>query len=290
VNGRQDEVSVDAFAGQVGGAGPAVGGAGSAVGRAGPAAGLVGFRAVSSATAFRADLARSIRLFRAFGQEQTDPDRFYGTLASDTVAQLRQYATVAGATILDVGGGAGYFADALRVNGASVVCVDCDAGEMTGRGSLPEGSVLGSALALPFATGSADICLSSNVLEHVPQPERMADEMVRVTRPGGTIYLSFTNWMSPWGGHETSPWHYLGGDRAARRYQRRMGHPPKNRFGESLYAVSVAAAIRWAKAHPDAELVAVTPRYHPRWASWVVAVPGLREVVTWNLLLVLRKR
>ena len=135
---------------------------------------------------------------------------------------------------------------------------------------MPAGSVLGSALALPFATGSADICLSSNVLEHVPQPERMADEMVRVTRPGGIVYLSYTNWLSPWGGHETSPWHYLGGDRAARRYQRRMGKAPKNRFGESLYAVSVAQAMRWARSNPQVDIVAMTPRYHPSWAQWVV--------------------
>jgi hypothetical protein len=118
----------------------------------------------------------------------------------------------------------------------------------------------------------------------------MADEMVRVTRAGGLVYLSFTNWLSPWGGHETSPWHYLGGARAARRFQRRTGRPPKNHFGESLYAVSVARALRWAKRNPAVRIEAATPRYHPRWATWVVSVPGLREVVTWNLLLVLRKR
>jgi 2-polyprenyl-3-methyl-5-hydroxy-6-metoxy-1,4-benzoquinol methylase len=242
------------------------------------------------APAFRADLARSVRLFRAIAREQTNPDHYYGTHAADTVAQLRQYTGLTGATILDVGGGAGYFTEALRAVGAHVVCIDCDAGELRGRGGMPAGSVLGSALALPFADGAADICLSSNVLEHVPQPERMADEMVRVTRPGGIVYLSYTNWMSPWGGHETSPWHYLGGDRAARRYQRRTGRAPKNRFGESLYAVSVAQAVRWARARSDVDILSLGPRDHPRWATWVVSVPGLREIVTWNLLLVLRKR
>jgi hypothetical protein len=32
------------------------------------------------------------------------------------------------------------------------------------------------------------------------------------------------------------------------------------------------------------------PRYHPWWAWWIVAVPGLREVATWNLAVVVRKR
>jgi SAM-dependent methyltransferase len=117
----------------------------------------------------------------------------------------------------------------------------------------------------------------------------MAEEMVRVTRPGGVVYISFTNWLSPWGGHETSPWHYLGGDRAARRYERRHGHPPKNRYGQSLYAVSVTAALGWARSCREVEVLDALPRYHPRWAGGIVHVPGVREVATWNLVLVLRK-
>ena len=45
-----------------------------------------------------------------------------------------------------------------------------------------------------------------------PDPMGLIEEMIRVTRPGGLVYLSFTNWYSPWGGHEMSPWHYLGRD------------------------------------------------------------------------------
>jgi SAM-dependent methyltransferase len=240
---------------------------------------------------FRADLGRSVRLFRAFRKEQTDPDFFYGLLARDTIAQLASYTPLGGATVVDVGGGAGYFSEALGAAGARVLCVDCDAGEMTTRdGTMPEGAILGSALDLPLRDGSIDVCFSSNVLEHVPHPFRMADEMVRVTRPGGVVYLSFTNWLSPWGGHETSPWHYLGGHRAARRYEKRYGRRPKNVYGESLYAVSVSEALGWARRQPQATLVDARPRYLPWWAAPVVRLPGLREIVTWNLVLVLRRR
>jgi hypothetical protein len=65
---------------------------------------------------------------------------------------------------------------------------------------------------------------------------------------------------------------------------------PRNRFGESLFRVSAGAALGWARRCPDADVVAVFPRYHPWWASWVVAVPGLREIVSWNLVIVLRRR
>jgi SAM-dependent methyltransferase len=238
----------------------------------------------------RATLGRSVRLLRAFRLEQSDPDHFYGLLARDAVAQLAAYATVAGATVVDVGSGAGYFTRAFAAAGARCVGVECDAGELTAHGPPPPGSVLGSALALPFGTGTVDVCFSSNVLEHVPAPWSMAGEMVRVTRSGGIVFLSFTNWLSPWGGHETSPWHYLGGDRAAERYTRRYGRPPKNRFGRTLFAVSVREALAWARGRADADLVAALPRYHPRWATPVVRIPVLREFVTWNLVLVLRKR
>ncbi|WP_425566969.1 methyltransferase domain-containing protein [Sphaerisporangium flaviroseum] len=240
---------------------------------------------------FRASLARSVRLLAAFRKEQTDPDFFYGMLARDTAAQLSTYTDLSGALVADVGGGPGYFTEVLRAHGARTLCVDCDAGEMMARdGAVPEGAVLGSALDIPLKDASVDVCFSSNVLEHVPDPWRMAAEMVRVTRPGGVIYLSFTNWLSPWGGHETSPWHYLGGHRAARRYTRREGHRPKNVYGESLYPVSVAGALRWARSRTDAEVLDARPRYHPEWATGVVRLPGIREIVSWNLLLVLRRR
>ena len=239
----------------------------------------------------RASLGRSIELFRAFRVEQTDPDRFYGALADDSVALLRRWSPLAGESVLDIGGGPGYFADAFTAAGARYAGLEPDAGELTARGGVAGNMVRGSGLDLPLADDSVDIAFSSNVLEHVPDPVRMADEMLRVTRPGGVIFLSWTPWLSPWGGHETSPWHYLGGRRAADRYARRHGHRPKNDVGRSLFPCAVGPMVRWARAVEvagRAEVLDVFPRYHPWWAHWVMAVPGLREVVSWNAVIVLR--
>lgn len=234
-------------------------------------------------------LRRSVALLGAFRVEQSDPDRFYGLLARDSVRQVGQYVPLAGRSVLDVGGGPGYFASAFEAAGATYLAVDADAGELSARGAPGPRTVLGSGTALPVRDGAVDVCYSSNVLEHVREPERMAAEMLRVTRPGGTVFLSYTTWLSPWGGHETAPWHYLGGDYAAGRYQRRHGRPPKNRYGQSLFPLSAGRMLRWARS-ADAELVAALPRYHPRWARWLVHVPAVREVGLWNLLLVLRRR
>ncbi len=236
-------------------------------------------------------LARSRALFAAYGYEQSDPARFYSFLAADSARQVAHYVDLQGKTLLDVGGGPGYFADAFRALGARYVGLDADAGELSLHGrEVSRDTVLGSGMALPFATGGLDVCYSSNVLEHVVNPELMADEMVRVTKAGGTVFLSYNNWLAPNGGHETAPWHYLGGYRAADRYARKTGKRPKNEYGSSLYTTSVAQMLRWLQAQTEVEVVQVLPRYHPSWARWIVKVPLVREVGTWNLLLVLRKR
>jgi len=156
-------------------------------------------------------------------------------------------------------------------------------------GAAERGSAIGSALRLPLASGAVDVCFSSNVLEHVGDWRAMLAEMVRVTRPGGTVFVAFTNWLSPWGGHETSPWHYLGGEWAARYYQRRSGRPPRNRYGSSLYPVSVAAVLAWARSAEGMVVVDAVPRYLPGWTRLLLRIPLLREFLTWNLLLVLRR-
>lgn len=235
----------------------------------------------------KATLARSVRLFRLFLREQSDPELFYSEFAADSVAVLSRSVELRGRTVLDVGGGPGFFARSFAAAGASYVGLDVD--EPTDA-QAESYSVRGSGVALPFRSGSIDVAYCSNVLEHVADGWRMADELVRVTRSGGTIFLSFTPWLSPWGGHETAPWHYLGGHRAADRYARRHGRRPKNDFGRTLFAYRASAALRWAEDCRDVTLERAYPRYHPRWAWWIVRVPGLREVASWNLALVLRKR
>jgi SAM-dependent methyltransferase len=238
-------------------------------------------------------LRRSVQLFRAFRVEQSDPDFFYSMLAQDSLRELRRWMDLDGATVIDVGGGPGYFADAFIAAGARYAGLDPDVGELTARGGTAGNTLRASGLELPFATGSVDLAYSSNVLEHVPSPEVMADEMVRVTRSGGTVVISWTPWLSPWGGHETAPWHYLGGRRAAERYARIHQRRPKNDYGKTLYACSVGRMVAWARQATSlgqVELVEMLPRYHPRWAKWLVRVPGLREVVSWNAVLVLRAR
>jgi arabinofuranan 3-O-arabinosyltransferase len=234
-------------------------------------------------------LRRSVELFRAFRHEGSDPATFYGLLADDTVSDVSRFCQLNGSLVLDVGGASGYVADAFREVGAHAFTAEYNLDQTTEHGRSLVGGIMADGCALPFATGSVDICYSSNVLEHVVSHERMLSEMVRVVAPSGVIYVTFTNWLSPWGGHETSPWHYLGGEWAARRFERKTGDPPKNRFGTSLFRVSVGEVLRWSNSCRDVEVLDAFPRYYPRWTKWLVKVPGLREILTWNLVVVMRR-
>ncbi|MDI3313312.1 MAG: class I SAM-dependent methyltransferase [Mycobacterium sp.] len=244
----------------------------------------------------RATLARSLRLLFEFRFEQSDPARFYSALAADTVAMVGDLwrslygESAAGRTLLDVGGGPGYFAAAFADAGIRYIGVEPDPREMHAPAPADTAAsvrfVRASGMALPFADRSVDICLSSNVAEHVPRPWQLGAEMLRVTRPGGLTVLSYTVWLGPFGGHETGAAHYLGGARAAARYVRKHGHPPKNNYGSSLFAVSAADGLDWAA--DTGAMIAAFPRYHPRWAWWLTSVPLLREFLVSNLVLVLR--
>jgi SAM-dependent methyltransferase len=232
---------------------------------------------------------RTIRLFRLFLAEQSDPERFYTALAADSVGQVAEFTRLTDRVVVDVGGGPGHFTREFRSRGASCVLVEPDPAELRARGNPPPGAVRGDGMRLPLADGAADLCFSSNVLEHVRAPLAMLDEMIRVTRPGGVVYLAFTNWYSPWGGHEMSPWHYLGARYAEQRYTRTADRKPKHHVGTSLFPVHVGQVLRAVRSRPDVTVLAARPRYYPRWCQGLVRVPGLREVATWNLLLVLRR-
>ena len=242
-----------------------------------------------------ATLSRSLRLLRAFSYEQFRPRIFYSMLARDTRSLIDALShdlsfspapSLRGASVLDVGGGPGYFADAF--SDCFYVGLEPNISEMSAAGISGFGSVRGDGTALPFTNDSFDVVYSSNVAEHIPNWQSMGDEMLRVAKRGGLVVLSYTVWLGPFGGHETGLWqHYVGGEYARRRYAKVHGHDPKNRFGESLFAVSAREGLAWAEA--TGQLVAAFPRYHPRWAWWVTRVPVAREFAVSNLVLVLRK-
>jgi SAM-dependent methyltransferase len=235
-----------------------------------------------------AQLARARTLWRLFRNEREDPEPFYSLLAAELAEDLdRRHGPLAGQELLDLGCGPGYYTAALRARGAVVVPVD-NAPEELGA-APPEGALLAEAGALPLPDASADGVVCSNLLEHTPDTAAVLAEIERVLRPGGWAYVSWTNWYSPHGGHDMSPYHLLGPGRGPRLYERLNGPPRKNRYGEGLFPVHIGATVRLVRARPGLRITAVEPRYWPRLKA-IMRVPGLREVAAWNCVLRLERR
>jgi SAM-dependent methyltransferase len=234
--------------------------------------------------------AHTLTLWRLWRSEREDPAPFYAVLAHDVVGRLeRRYGALHGQTVLDVGCGPGFYTKALRAAGACVIPLDNSRAELELAGAPPEGAVLGDAMDLPLADATVDGVLSSNMLEHTPDPTAVLDEIERVLRPGGWAYVSFTNWYSPWGGHDISPYHYLGPRLGLRLYERRHGPPRKNRPGEQLFPLHIGPTLRDLDRRSGVVVDAVEPRYWPR-LRFIVRVPILRELATWNCAIYLRRR
>jgi SAM-dependent methyltransferase len=235
-------------------------------------------------------LARVRRLWTLWRNEQADPEPFYRVLAREAVADLdRRHGPLAGQTVADLGCGPGYYTDAFRAAGAHVLPVDNSPEELALGGRPPDGAIIADAGALPFDDGSVDGAFASNLLEHTPNTPEVIAEIERILRPGGWGYISWTNWYSPWGGHDMSPYHYLGPRLGPRLYVRRHGPPRKNPYGAGLWAVHVGPTLRLVRSRPGLAIERVEPRYWPR-LSFIARIPGLREVAMWNCVIRVRRR
>ena len=232
-------------------------------------------------------MAARRELFRLFLAEKRDPLPFYKELATRTFADFPF--PIEGRRLLDLGCGPGHYTRAMRSLGATVLPVDLDPEEFTLPGGPPGSQVVADGTQLPVADGTFDGVFCSNLLEHTPDTAAVFREVARVLRPGGWAWISWTNWYSPWGGHEITPFHYLGPTWGPRAHERLRGRPRKNVPGEGLFPVHIGATMKIAEREPRLRLLDAVPRYYPS-QRWLLKVPAVREVLAWNCLLLLERR
>jgi SAM-dependent methyltransferase len=218
---------------------------------------------------------------------RSDPTEFCRRTSRGVVGYLSgRGVPLHGARALDAGTGGGCVPEALQAAGASVVALDVGDHRLHGVGRTP--FVLGRSESLPFSDHAFDLVISSNVLEHVPDTRGTLTELARVCRPRGHVYLSWTTWLSPLGGHELSPFHYLGPRFAVRAYRATRGRSPMNVPGRNLFAVSVGSVLRELRGFP-LTIRDLAPRYWPSFRA-LGRIPGVREVALWNCVILLERR
>jgi SAM-dependent methyltransferase len=221
-------------------------------------------------------------------REKREPDPYYDALAAKTFDSFPF--PLEKMRVLDLGSGTGHNSRALSARGATVIPLDFDpALAAESRGRLADGSgVAGDAMRLPFADNSFDGVFSSNMLEHAPDMYAVLDEIERVLRPNGWAWVAWTNWWSPWGGHSITPLHLLGTRAGPRAWRALFGEPEKNAPGVALFPTYIGSTLARMREREGFELVDAMPRYYPQ-ARWLLRVPVLREVATWNCLMLLQK-
>ena len=96
--------------------------------------------------------------------------------------------------VLDAGCGTGWFSARAAQEGATVISVDVGFRLLaqTARKCQSSG-VVASVCDLPFPSGTFDVVISSEVIEHTSDPARAVREMSRVLRPGGCLALTVPN-------------------------------------------------------------------------------------------------
>lgn len=99
--------------------------------------------------------------------------------------------------ILEIGAGAGWQAQWLSNKGYKVTAVDIPKSRYLQCKVFP--IILYDGINLPFLDDSFDIIFSSNVLEHIPDPDKLDQELKRILHPNGTaIHIVPTSTWRLW--------------------------------------------------------------------------------------------
>jgi 2-polyprenyl-3-methyl-5-hydroxy-6-metoxy-1,4-benzoquinol methylase len=101
---------------------------------------------------------------------------------------------VAGKRLLDVGAGTGRFSDRATRLGARVTAMDIGTNLLRQvRGRTPARLFAADACDLALASDSFDVVVSSECVEHTPDPLRAIREMCRVLRRPGVLVITTPN-------------------------------------------------------------------------------------------------
>ena len=111
--------------------------------------------------------------------------------------------------LLDIGCSTGILTRHYAEFFGKVVGIDIDAGAVEwARQNRAADNVayrVGDSMDVPFLTGEFDLVTCTHIYEHVPDAQRMLDEIHRVLRPGGLCYLAAENRLRVWDGHYNLP-------------------------------------------------------------------------------------
>lgn len=179
--------------------------------------------------------------------------------ADEQIAEMRRTGDLTGKRILEIGSGTGMLVVRGRTaHGLDLWGIEPSAGEYSAsldvaRRLLAHYGLPGEAIreapgeAIPYPDASFDLVYSSNVLEHVRDPQAVIDEAVRVLKPGGQLLLVVPNYGSWWEGHYGILWLPRMPAWLAKLYVRLFGRDPA--YVDTLNLVDHGRMLRWLEPH-----------------------------------------
>jgi SAM-dependent methyltransferase len=118
--------------------------------------------------------------------------------ARKVIAVLEHFlgGSLAGQRVLDLGSSAGFVSSEIARHGAHVVGSDIDRPGLA-RATVSFGHEVAFVCArgerLPFSDGALDVVVFNHIYEHTIDPVPVMQEIERVLRPGGAVYLGLVN-------------------------------------------------------------------------------------------------
>ncbi|MFC1786443.1 flippase-like domain-containing protein [Halobacteriota archaeon] len=103
--------------------------------------------------------------------------------------------------ILDMGCGSGVISRKCTEFGGKVVGFDLSRPGVLyarSRGNEKTNFIVADAQNLPFKPHTFDVAILGNIIEHVPEPERMIAEVSGILKPGGRVSITMPNSNSLW--------------------------------------------------------------------------------------------
>ena len=137
--------------------------------------------------------------------------------------------------------------------------------------------------------GEYDLVIFSNVFEHLSKPDRVLSSIGSLLSNRGSFYLSWTPWYSPWGGHEFSPFHYLGARFGYSFYTRILKKPSQHVPYQNLFPTYIGRTLRRIRNESNLRIVQIAPRYYPE-CSFLMHIPIVREFLAWNCAMLIKRR
>lgn len=186
------------------------------------------------------------------------------TFFLERIKKLEGYVgSLEGKRTLSVGSGWGGFVVAASKAGANAVGVEPDVEEIAisklrakVRDVESAEFIVSVGEHLPFKDNSFDFIECVTVLEHVKEPQKVIEEMIRVVKKGGFVYILIPNYLYPLEQHYKIHWIPMLPKPLAKIFLRLRGRP--SNFIDGINYITPSKLVKTLKRY-DIEINDMTP-------------------------------